>query len=216
MSSFQQRLLRGAEKIWDAILNHPFLRMTADGSIADETFKAWIQQDYIFVREAIPFVAVLLAKAPVHLRPVFIEILAGLDRELDLFRKNASTHGVSLENVLPSPTCYAYCQFLLATAHSRCFAESFVVLYGAEKAYLDSWMQVKNSLKVESPWQEFIDNWTNEAFHQFVDWLGKTLDELAAGKPEDELQRMEELFLTTARYEYLFWEMAATQESWPV
>lgn len=216
MDNFHQRLLSQAQDIWSAILNHHFLKMTAEGSIPDKTFKTWIQQDYVFVQEAIPFVAVLLAKAPIHLRPIFIQILSGLDRELELFRRNAAAHGVNLENVTPSPTCYSYSQFLMTTAYNSSFAESFTVLYAAEKAYLDSWMEVKNNLKIQSPWQEFIDNWTNEEFQQFVNWLASTVNELATGKPENELRRMEELFLITARYEYLFWEMAATEEIWPV
>lgn len=216
VSNFAKRLLDRGQEIWDAILNHRFLKMTADGSIPDQTFKNWIQQDYLFVQEAIPFIAVLLSKAPLNLRPAFIEILSALDRELEMFRKNAASHKVELENVTPSPTCYGYNQFLLSTAHNNSFAEGFTVLYAAEKVYLDSWMEVKNNLKIQSPWQAFIDNWTNAEFQQFVDWLASTLDELAAGKPEHELRKMEELFLTTARYEYLFWEMAASEETWPV
>ena len=216
MTGFHQRLLNSAQGIWQGILNHPFLKMTANGSIGDDTFKIWIQQDYIFVQEAIPFIAVLLAKAPLDLRPVFIQILTGLDNELKLFRQIASAHGVSLENLAPSPTCYAYNQFLMTTAHNCSFPEGFTVLYAAEKAYLDSWMEVKNNLTVDSPWQEFIDNWTNEEFQKFVDWLASTLDKIALGKPESELEKMEALFLITARYEYLFWEMAAKEETWPV
>ena len=216
MSNFHQKLLDQAQDIWNAILNHRFLKMTAEGSIPDKTFKTWIQQDYVFVQEAIPFVAVLLAKAPIHLRPIFIQILSGLDRELELFRKNASAHKVSLENVKPAPTCHSYNQFLMTTAYNGSFAEGFTVLYAAEKAYLDSWMEVKNNLKIQSSWQEFIDNWTNEDFQQFVNWLSSTINELATGKPADELLKMEELFIITARYEYLFWEMAATEETWPV
>ncbi len=213
MSNFHQRLLDKAQDIWNAILNHRFLKMTAEGSISDKAFRTWIQQDYVFVQEAIPFVAVLLAKAPSHLRPIFIKILSGLDRELELFRKNASARGVNLEDVMPSPTCYSYNQFLMSTAYNSSFAEGFTVLYAAEKAYLDSWIEVRNNLKIQSPWQDFIDNWTNEEFQQFVNWLSSTINELATGKPERELRRMEELFLITARYEYLFWEMATTEET---
>ena len=37
-----------------------------------------------------------------------------------------------------------------------------------------------------------------------------------AGWPTRELAPLETLFLTSSRYEYLFWEMAWTQSSWPV
>ncbi len=216
MKDFHEKLLDQAQEIWNAFLNHRFLKMTADGSIPDEVFKTWMKQDYIFVQEAIPFVAVLLAKAPIQLRSNLIQVLPALERELELFRRNAATHGVELESAAPSPTCYAYIQFLMTTAYTCTFEEGFMVLYCAEKAYLDLWMEVKKNLKIRSPWQDFIDKWTNEEFQQYVDWLATTLNELAMGKPERELRRMQELFLITARYEYLFWEMAATEETWPV
>ncbi|NIR50426.1 hypothetical protein GWO43_18110 [candidate division KSB1 bacterium] len=216
MTTFHQHLLNQAGDLWGKILTHPFLKMTADGSIPDDTFKTWMQQDYLFVREAIPFIAVLISKAPVELRSNLTQVLPALDKELDLFRKNAEEHGVNLENVRPAPTCHAYLQFLMATAYGRPFEDGFTVLYAAEKVYLDSWMEVKNNLNIASPWESFIDNWTSEAFQQYVGWLGTTLDDLAKQRPDRDLQRMTDLFLTTARYEYLFWEMAASGETWPI
>ncbi|HEX9975219.1 MAG TPA: hypothetical protein VGD14_24415 [bacterium] len=216
MQPFHQQLLQRSQLIWDRILDHRFLKMTAAGSIPEQTFKTWMQQDYVFVREAIPFVAVLLAKAPMNLRSNLIQVLSGLDQELGLFRKNAERHGVNLEGVEPAPTCHAYIQFLMTTGYNNSFEEGFAVLYAAEKVYLDSWMAVKNNLKGKSPWQEFIDNWASEGFQTYVDWLGTTLDDLVAGKPERDLKKIENLFMMTARYEFMFWEMAAIAETWRV
>jgi len=214
MQNFHQKLLDRSKDLWRKILNHKFLKTTADGSIPDDTFKTWMKQDYIFVREAIPFIAILLAKAPLHLRSNFIDIISALNIELGLFRKNAQNHGVNLENLEPFPTCHSYIQFLMNTAYNCSFEEGFTALYAAEKVYLDSWMAVKNNLKAKSPWLEFIDNWTSDGFQQYVGWLAVTLDELAQGKPERDLKKMKEMFQLIARYEYLFWEMAATKGDW--
>jgi thiaminase len=214
MQKFHQTMLKECADLWKVILEHPFLTLTAENKIPDHTFRTWMQQDYLFVREAIPFMAVMLAKSPVQLRSNFIEIMVGLDKELELFRKNARDHGISLDNIYPAPTSHAYIQFLMNTAYRQTFEEGFTVLYTAEKIYLDSWMQVKNNLKGKSPWQEFIDNWTSEGFRQYVDWLAETLDQLVQDKAEGELEVIRDLFRTTARYEYLFWEMARTEEKW--
>ncbi len=216
MKKYHEILLKESKDLWQAILDHPFLTLTAKTQIPDSTFRIWMQQDYIFVREAIPFMAVLLAKSPLPLRSNFIQIMVGLEKELELFRKNAQDHGVILENLQPAPICHAYIQFLMNTAYRQSFEEGFTVLYTAEKVYLDSWMQVKNNLKGQSPWQEFIDNWTSEGFRQYVDWLADTLDQLLQYKPERELVAIRDLFRTTARYEYLFWEMAVKEEKWVV
>ncbi|UCF63250.1 MAG: hypothetical protein JSW33_11850 [bacterium] len=216
MKRYHEKLLHESEKIWSAILKHPFLVKTAEGTIETDTFKTWIQQDFIFVREAIPFIAVLLAKAPLALRSNFIQIMVGLDKELELFRNNAQKHGVDLGNIQPSPTCHAYIQFLMNTAYNGSFEEGFTVLYAAEKVYLDSWMAVKKGMNGSSPWQEFIDNWTSEGFVQYVDWLAMTLDELVQGQSETQLKIYSNIFRQTARYEFLFWDMAAKKEVWPI
>ncbi len=41
------------------------------------------------------------------------------------------------------------------------------------------------------------------------------MEELAAHASEDERRRMMDHFLTSSRYEYLFWEAAYTMEQWP-
>ena len=216
MSTFHEILLKDAKSLWRKIESHPFLKQTADGTIPEDIFKTWMQQDYIFVGEAIPFMAILLAKGPATLRPNFIQIMAGLDKELELFRENARKHGISLEDIQPSPTCHAYIQFLMNVGYNASFEEGFTVLYAAEKVYLDSWMAVKNNLKGESPWQEFIDNWTSEAFQQYVVWLASTLNVLVKEHSAVQLQKCQEIFNLTARYEYLFWQMAIDKEQWPV
>jgi thiaminase/transcriptional activator TenA len=42
------------------------------------------------------------------------------------------------------------------------------------------------------------------------------MDRLAAGMPQEELQRIEEAFLTSSRFEHAFWDMSYRQEQWPV
>lgn len=215
MPKFHEDLLENAKPVWDAMLGHRFLAETASGEIPRETFANWIRQDYIFVREALPFFSVLAAKAPIGLRRNFSDSLAALHQELDLFRKMAEEHDVSLEGVKASPTCHAYLQFLLATAYGRPFIEGFTVLYAAEKAYLDSWAWVKSHLQGSSPWLPFIENWAGDAFRGYVDWLAATLDELVVGEPDKVRQELQELFTLTGQYEYLFWDMAAEGEAWP-
>lgn len=216
MMRFHEHLLQQAEPIWKAMLGHRFLAETAAGTISTEAFANWMKQDYLFVREAVPFLSILSAKAPAALRKPLCEALGALHDELALFERLAREHHVSLDGVRMAPTCHAYVQFLLATAYGRSFPEGFTVLYGAEKAYLDSWTWVKEQGRGTSPWQAFIDNWTSEPFRRYVDWLAETLDHLAREVSPSMRHAMTELFLLTGQYEVLFWEMAATGESWPV
>ena len=41
------------------------------------------------------------------------------------------------------------------------------------------------------------------------------MNEVAEGKPEHELQKLEEIFLNTTRFESMFWHMANNKQMWP-
>lgn len=213
--SFSAEQLAQVRPLWERILEHRFLLETRDGKIADDTFKTWMRQDYLFVQAAVPFIAALIAKAPVEHRSGLSQALPALEQELELFRVRAAAAGVALDDVRPSFTNHAYVQFLIATAYSASYAEGFTVLYVAEKAYLDSWMVVRSGIDRGSPWYPFVQNWTSDAFAGWVDYLENRLDELAEEAGPRERSRMARLFELTARYELAFWEMAATSEGWP-
>lgn len=213
--SFSQDQLSRVGPIWEKMLGHRFLLETRDGTIADETFANWMQQDYLFVAAAIPFIAALIPKAPEAHRAALAPVLPAFEKELELFRERASAVGVDLRDVKPSFTNHAYVQFLLASAYAKSYAEAYTVLYVAEKAYYDSWMVVRAGIDENSIWFPFVENWTSEAFAGWVAYLENEVNALAEGVGADERARMAELFELTAKYELAFWEMAASGAGWP-
>jgi thiaminase/transcriptional activator TenA len=214
MSFCQDQLVR-VSAVWEKMLGHRFLLGTRDGTIADETFANWMQQDYLFVEAAIPFIAALMPKAPETHRAALAQVLPVLEKELELFRERAEAAGVDLSDVKPSFTNHAYVQFLLASAYSKSYAEAYTVLYVAEKAYYDSWMVVRGGIDKSSIWFPFVENWTSEAFAGWVAYLENEVNALAEGVGADERARMADLFELTAKYELAFWEMAAGGARWP-
>jgi thiaminase/transcriptional activator TenA len=197
------------------MLQHPFLVETRDGTIPDETFAAWMRQDYLFVEAAIPFLAALIPKGPAtHWEPM-TQAIGALIRELRLFEERAAAVGVQLTGTQPSFTTHAYIQFLLATAERATYEEAYTVLYAAEKAYHESWKVVQAGLNANSPWQPFVTNWAGPEFAAYVTYLEGELDKLASEAGPELLAKMAQAFETTVRYEIAFWEMATTGDSWP-
>ncbi len=206
-------LSREAQPVWDMILNHPFLKEIARGELPEDTFNFWAKQDYIFVREAERFIGILIAKAPRYLQPPLIMTLNGLENELKMFEEYASKSGFSLENVERSVICGAYIDFLLTTAYNEDFNCGFTILYGAEKAYLDSWLSVKKQVKGETPYIKFIENWTSPAFEKYVNWLGDELNSLTNGIPRSQQDKLLHFYRLAGQYEYLFWEMSYKKQT---
>jgi thiaminase/transcriptional activator TenA len=200
---------------WEQMLAHPFLARTRDGTIPFDTFATWMRQDYLFVEAAIPFIAILLAKAPEKHRTPHTTVLGMLQKELELFRERADTLGVELGDAAPAFANHAYIQFLLATAYRESYACGYTVLYVAEKAYHDCWRGVLNGIDRASPWLPFVENWGGVAFAGYVAHLEEELNALAADAGAPERARMAELFELTVRYEIAFWEMAWGGTGWP-
>lgn len=212
---FHETLLDRVEPLWTRMLRHPFLTETREGRLEPEVFARWLRQDYLFVRAAVPFLGTLLAKAPPGDHGLHTDALVALREELELFRERADALGVGLEDVEPGLVNHGYVQFLMATGHGRSYPEAFTVLYGAEKAYHESWKVVDEGLDPSSPWRPFVENWAGEEFAAYVDALEARLDELGAAAGPGTTSGMAELFELTVRWEIAFWEMARTGAGWP-
>lgn len=213
--SFTAQQLDRLRPLWQEMLDHPFLIRTRDGEIPDEVFANWMQQDYLFVEAAIPFIAALMPRGPKRHWGPLADVVQALQKELKLFEERGQAVGVDLRAAPASFTCHAYIQFLMATAYQRSYAEAYTVLYAAEKAYHDSWKVVQAGIDPESPWQPFVENWAGDEFAAYVDYLEGELDALAGDAGAVELKGMAELFETTTKYEVAFWEMAMTGGGWP-
>lgn len=213
---FTMQLLAAAQPVWSAMTQHPFVQEVAKGTLDPVKFDFWVQQDHYFVMETRRLWGYAAARAPEEeITRTLLQAAAALDPELQLFRDHAQARGIPLD-VTPAPICQGYASFAVHVAAFGDFLELFSVIYGAEKAYFDTWTTVKGQTPPESAYARWIANWTSPAFADFVAWLGRTLDRLATGQPDAALGRARRAFLTTARFEYLFWEMAYRQEGWPV
>jgi formylaminopyrimidine deformylase / aminopyrimidine aminohydrolase len=207
--------LNRLEPLWHTMLHHRFLIETRDQRISDETFARWMQQDYLFVRAAIPFIAALIPKAPEKHWEAHANVISMLQKELKLFEERARAVGVSFEDIKPWFTNHAYIQFLLATAAHESYPVGFTVLYAAEKAYHESWKVVQKKLNKNSKWYPFVENWAGEGFEQYVGYLRNELNELAVNAGDNDRERMAEYFELTVRYEIAFWEMVYEGADWP-
>ena len=52
-----------AKSIWDAQLEHPYVRGIGDGSLDEELFKNWVLQDYRYLKEFARIFAWAVAKS---------------------------------------------------------------------------------------------------------------------------------------------------------
>jgi thiaminase len=212
--SLAERLVAANRATWTAMTAHPLVTGLAGATLPEPALQAWVRQDRLFVLAERRVVAAMRA----HGLPASLDgLLAGLDgslvAEAEMFEHFAAGRGWSA-GAEPWPACLGYTSFLLATARDG-LLDGLVALYGAERAYLDTWTSVAGSSLPGSPFADWIANWSGPGFRDFVTTLGAELDALA-GTPGPALEaRLGTVFTSAARFELAFWDMCWHGQDWP-
>jgi thiaminase/transcriptional activator TenA len=216
--SGSQRLLEAGTDIWEAQKTHPFVVELAEGSLDPAAFEHWIKQDYRYLQDYARLFAIAGTKARDE------ETMTGLlgiahsilDTEMDLHRSFAADYDISqadLEATEKAPTCVAYTNFLLRTTHEGTLAEIAAALYPCMQGYLDIADHMAELTDDSHRYTPFIETYTSDEFREDVRWGREFVDHCWEASP-GEHEAMEAAFLTSAKLEYRFWEMAYTLEDW--
>ncbi|MDR7316346.1 thiaminase II [Brevibacillus nitrificans] len=222
MTTFTDRLRKSVAPIWEKTHQHPFVTGLGDGTLPVESFKYYMKQDYVYLIDYAKMFAIASTKAyDLETSAKFAGLQeATLNGEMNLHRQYAERFGISraeLEATEPSFVMLAYTSYMLRVAHQGSLAELVSSLLPCMWGY---WEIGKKLAKVEGAldhelYGEWVRTYSSEEFGELATWLIGVMNELAEGKNEKELTRLEEHFLTTSKMEYLFWDMAYRKEFWP-
>jgi thiaminase/transcriptional activator TenA len=199
-------LFKAAKPIWDAQLEHPFVRGLGDGSLEEARFKRWVLQDYLYLKEFARIFAWAVAKATeLDSMSWYAGVLdLTLNTEMALHRKYAARFGLTpeaLESETMWPTTRAYTDFLVRTAADGDMSELLAALLPCAWGYV----YIGKALAAGDPPDD----------QRYADWIAQYASDEVADAPHKRT-RLEELFLLSSRYEWAFWEMCWSGESWPV
>ena len=221
--AFSELLSGRAESIRAAILRHPFVAGIGDGSLPVGKFKHYIAQDYVYLIEYSRVLALASARAPdLDTMGWFARFLdETLSTEMALHRSYCGKFGISeeeLERTQPAPTTVAYARFLLATAYHGSFAELASALLPCQWGYWEVGDHLASRGEPEGQplYCEWIRTYSSPEFKRAGWELRELVDRLALTASEAEKQSMEHSYMTSLRYEYLFWEASYKEEAWPV
>ena len=215
--SFSNQLRQDAGKIWEQIFQHPFLREAREGRLPVEKFRYYLLQDYHYLEGFARAVAIALGKAP-DSRSVELlakRVLTPIERPLH--RRMLGLVEVSLEEAAkaePSPTNLAYTNHMLATAFSHGLGPTAAALLPCPWTYNhlgDVLGEVDHPVYGE--WVAFYhQGFLEESVRAWCEFVDTTAQEASP----QERGLMRRAFLTSSRYELMFWDMAYRQEQWAV
>ena len=210
------------DPIWEAILEHPMVSQLGEGTLDEAPFRYWVRQDYVYLIEYARVFAHGAAMAPdLERMGTFAELLdSTINTEMDLHRSYAEQFGISeaeLEATEPSPTTQGYTDFLVRTAATGTFGDLIAALLPCMWGFNVTGKRLAEQGRPDHEgYAEWIDMYAGEEFTELTEWCKDLMDEVWAESTPDERDRYRELFRTSARYEYRFWDAAWRQEEWSI
>jgi thiaminase/transcriptional activator TenA len=223
------RLQEEAARLRERIHAHPFVRGLGDGSLGEDRFRYYLEQDYLFLVEYCRVLALAAARADdPAVAGRFADLLhLTLNVEMDLHRQFAWKAGIppeALEAASPAPTTLAYTNHLRLVAETADLATIVAAILPCAHGY---W-EIATRLRSADGWDrhplyaDWIRMYTSDEYEAMAGWLAELVDRLpgagagAAAGAAEPAPALRETYLRSQRYEYLFWEMAYHKEAWPV
>jgi thiaminase/transcriptional activator TenA len=221
--SFCHTLRKKAMPIWDAQLRHPFVVALGRGTLPERKFRYYILQDARFLGELARVFSAAAQRAPESESALRFIKLA--EETITVERSLHERYGArwrmtpaEMQAVPMAPTTHAYTRHMLAVAASGTAAEIAVVALPCAWIYC---VVGKHLLRKGPPepghrYRDWLLLYGSPEFAAVQRWMRARVDEWAKAAGAAERRRMEEAFVISSRYEWMFWEMAWTEERWPV
>ncbi len=217
-AAFYRELRDRTDVLWETIFDHPFVKGIGDGSLARERFEFYLLQDYVYLIDFSRVLALACAKAPtLNEMGTFAALLhVTLNTEMALHRKTCAAFGIpetELVKTRKSPVTTAYTDFLARAGYEGDFSDLLAVLLPCACGYVEIGIRLKSQGLPDNPfYRDWIDTYSSAEFREFADWLIERMNEHAAGVPAQLRERWHRLYETSARHEFLFFDMSWKKE----
>ncbi|WP_026671969.1 thiaminase II [Alkalihalobacterium bogoriense] len=219
---FSEHLRKKVDSIWEGSFSHPFVTGVADGSLPIECFRYYVQQDSYYLSKFAQVQSIGAAKAKDFYTTSRMAYHATTSYEAEhmLHEGFAKELGISKDGVIvvdnPAPTALAYTNHLFSAAYKGSLGDVLAAILPCYWLYWEIGEKFKGSSPGVPIYQKWIDTYGNEWFGSLVKEQIERMDAYAEQASEEEKRQMESIFITSSKYEYMFWEMAYTLEDWPI
>ena len=185
----------------DEQLSHPTVRGIAQGNLDEAVFRAWLEQDYLFLHDYVRVFTRLAWQAPAaHLGDLVDLAHATYHDELDLHRSLSASFGADLDGARKGPACAAYTSFLLDSAAG--YADGLAALYPCMWGYSTLGRLLAADPPSEPRYRRWVDTYADPGFAELTSRIAQMIDESGADPAT-----AERLFLDGMRHELAFWDV---------
>ena len=214
------QLQQACQGEWDAYIQHDFVQQLGNGTLAEDAFRHYLKQDYLFLIQFGRAFALTAYKSPTldDLRQAKAGLEAIIGLELGLHVEYCRQWGISeaeLQALPEARATLAYTRYVLDTGNRGDLLDLHVALapclvgYGRIAQWLNSRSETVRG--EQNPYDPWITMYESEAFQAAtaaeVEWLNRELADVSPRR----FEQLVRIFRDATRLEIDFWDMGLNQ-----
>jgi thiaminase (transcriptional activator TenA) len=220
---FASRCLAAAGKNWHRSFNHPFVKGLIDGTLDRRKFRMYQMQDARYLEAYADVCSIISTRVVDPTEKLwFIEgARMAIVVERALHENYGRIYNYTAEDIAGltlSPDNRAYQNHMLTTAHHGTLLQAVAALAPCPWLYADIGQHIMSGDSAPEeghPFKDWIDEYADPVFVDYTNQLLGYMERYACSTTDEgEKNRAVELFCLSARYEFMFWDQAWTEQKW--
>lgn len=215
------RLCSACSEEWDAFCNHEFVRRLGDATLSEQSFRHYLEQDYLFL---IHFsrawaLAVYKAETLTDMRAAAASLNNMLNYEMALHVKYCAGWGIEeqdMEKIKEARANMAYTRYVLDCGLAGDILDLHVALAPCIIGYgvIGKRLASDPATKLDgNPYKDWIELYAGEAYQNVALTACKRLDDLAASRVgPGRFESLVKTFRQAVSLEVGFWDMGLNLE----
>lgn len=217
---FSEELRKEAEGLWQASFNHQFITELVAGTLSEDAFRYYLLQDCYYLIHFSEAHGLLAEKTSNEtIRESQLTLKRGMEAgEIAVRERYFEQLGITKEEyqeTVIAPTAYQYVNHLYRQLTTGTVGTSLAALLPCYWLYHEIGQRFAHKASPNALYQDWLETYDSSAFSEQTEVQITLLNQLAEEATPAERQEMKEAFLISSHYEWAFWEMAYTEETWP-
>ena len=202
---------------WDDYIQHDFVKQLAAGTLASDSFRHYLVQDYLYLIHYTRVMALSVYKSDTlaQMRVGQAGINAMLDMEIGMYLDFCRDWNVPLEqveNASESAVTIAYSRYILDAAMTGSLAELYAAIAPCLMGYGEIGKRIKEQgFITDNPYQPWINVFSSDEFQAITAQNEAQINTLLAAASPAQSDKFQRLFNTATRMEVNFWQQALDQ-----
>lgn len=212
--TFIEELWQKGKPVLDRMIEHPFNQQLASGTLSEELFRCYLQQDQLYIHEYTQVLFTLRQRTDDGDLQQDLHRFAteGAQFEQEMHQHFFTLYGIESAEA-PFASCNLYARFLRYCAEQESVAVALAALLPCFWFYHKVGQSLLEHSCHNNPYRAWIDTYSGTAFQQQVEKMQTHVENLAAQRDPSEQQEMIDSFLASSLLELCFWEVIYRRRS---